>query len=106
MSWHPRPLAAACLTLSLVSANTAAQGLSGYAEEKGYGYLDRLGERDPWVIGWQTLFLKQEGKLGTASYSVSARAEAISSHDRGPLVFDPADRELRRSPLSVRDHAS
>jgi hypothetical protein len=55
------------------------------------------------VVGWQTLFVKQEGGLGPVRYSVSARAEAISSHERGPLVLDPADRELRRTPLSIRE---
>ncbi len=80
-----------------------AQGLSGYIEAKGFGWSDRVSERDPWVLGWQTLFVKEEGKLSFARYSVSLRAEAISSNERGALVFDPADRELRRSPLSVRE---
>lgn len=97
---------AAALTLVLlcgVPRTASGQGFSGYAEAKGFAYADRVTYLDPWVVGWQTFFLKQEGKLGTASYSVSARAEAISSHDRGPLVFDPADRELRRTPVSVRE---
>jgi hypothetical protein len=80
-----------------------AQGLSGYAELKGFGYVDRVNDLDPWVEGWHTLFLKQEGKLGPLAYAVSGRAEAISSHERGPLVFDPADREFRRTPLSIRE---
>jgi len=33
----------------------------------------------------------------------TARAERITSGEAGALVFDPADRELRRSPLSVRE---
>ena len=55
------------------------------------------------MIGWQTFLVKEEGKLGAGRFAVSLRAEAISSHERGPLVFDPADRELRRSPLSLRE---
>jgi hypothetical protein len=97
---------AAFAVLALVAGASHAasgQGLSGYAEAKGFAYSDRVTDLDPWVAGWQTLFVKQEGKLGPASYTVSGRAEAISSHERGPLVFDPADRELRRTPLSLRE---
>lgn len=31
------------------------------------------------------------------------RGEAVSSAERGPLVLDPADREFRRTPVSVRE---
>lgn len=87
----------------LGSSLTRAQGFSGYAELKGYAWSHRANELDPWVLGWQTLLLKQEGKLATVRYAASIRAEAISSSERGPLIFDAADRALRRSPLSVRD---
>ena len=96
----------ALLALALLAGaprSASAQGFSGYAELKGFAYADRVNDLDPWVEGWHTLFLKQEGKLGTLTYAVSGRAEAISSRERGPLVLDPADRELRRTPLSIRE---
>ncbi|MDL1950386.1 glycosyl hydrolase family protein, partial [Acidobacteria bacterium ACD] len=47
--------------------------------------------------------MKAEGRLGEARWAVVLRAEAITDGSRGDLVLDPADRELRRSPLSVRE---
>jgi hypothetical protein len=47
--------------------------------------------------------LKAEGKAGSVQWLASVRAEAISSGERGPLVLDLADREPRRSPLSLRE---
>jgi len=81
----------------------AAQTVTGFAELKGSGYSDRTNGTDPWVSGWATALAKVEGKLGPARYAVSARAELVTSAERGPLVLDPADRELRRSPLSMRE---
>ncbi len=80
-----------------------AQGISGYAEAKGFAFAERASESDPWVLGWGTLFVKGEEKVGGSQLTASARAEEISSAERGPLIFDPADRAARRSPLSVRD---
>lgn len=91
------------LAFSALGAPAAAQGLSGWAELKGFGYADRVTEREPYVLGWATLFLKEEAALGPVRLVASARAEAITSAERGPLVFDPADRALRRSPLSVHE---
>lgn len=98
-----RRRALASLLLLLVPAPTLAQGFSGYAEAKGFAFAERASNRDPWALGWNTLFAKGERKLGDTQFTASARAEEISSRERGPLVFDPADREARRSPLSVRD---
>jgi hypothetical protein len=91
------------LLLLLVPAPTLAQGFSGYAEAKGFAFAERASDTDPWVLGWGTLFAKGERKVGDTQWTASARAELISSSERGPLVFDPADREARRSPLSVRE---
>ena len=91
------------LLLLLVPVPTLAQGLSGYAEAKGFAFAEREIDSDPWVLGWSTLFAKGERKVGDTQWTASARAEEISSSERGPLVFDPADREARRSPLSVRE---
>ncbi|MFA6147456.1 MAG: hypothetical protein WC899_04535 [bacterium] len=93
----------AALLLLLFPSPVLAQGFSGYVEAKGFAFAERESDRDPWVLGWSTLFAKGERKLGDAQFTASVRAEEISSQERGPLVFDPADREARRSPLSVRD---
>jgi hypothetical protein len=70
---------------------------------KGFAFSERAREGDPWVLGWGTLFLKGEHKIGSTQFTASVRAEEISSAERGPLVFDPADRAARRTPFSVRD---
>ncbi len=77
--------------------------MSGFAEARGHGYASRSSARDPWVEGWSTLFVKQEGRVGNARFAVSGRAEALSSGGDRELAFDPADRALRRAPLSVRE---
>jgi hypothetical protein len=91
------------LLLLLVPAPTFAQGFSGYAEAKGFAFSERVTDKDPWVVGWGTFFAKGERKVGDAQWTASGRAEDISSSEQGPLVLDPADREVRRSPLSVRE---
>ena len=91
------------LLLLLVPAPTLAQGISGYAEAKGFAFAERTSDSDPWVVGWSTLFVKGEKKVGDTQWTASGRAEEISSRERGPLVLDPADREPRRSPLSMRE---
>ncbi|KAF0220297.1 MAG: hypothetical protein FD174_1377 [Geobacteraceae bacterium] len=80
-----------------------AQGISGYAEEKGFVYGDRSNSRDPSAVGWGTLFTKWEEKAGEAQLTASVRAEWITSDEQGSLSFDPADRKIRRSPISVQD---
>lgn len=95
--------AVAALLVLLLPAPARAQGFSGFVEAKGFAFVERATDRDPWALGWGTLFAKGEHKLGEAQLTASARAEEISSRERGPLVFDPADRKARRSPLSVRD---
>lgn len=80
-----------------------AQGVSGYAEAKGFAYSERSSSRDPWVLGWGTIFTKWEEMVHEAQLTASVRGEGITSDERGPLAFDPADRRIRRSPLSVQD---
>lgn len=89
--------------LLLLPVPALAQGLSGYAEGKGFVFPERTSDRDPWVLGWGTLFLKWEKRSGDVQFTASGRAEEISSREGGQLAFDPADRRARRSPLSVRD---
>ncbi len=97
-----RLLGLALSALATLCAHRApAQGLSGYAEARGFGYFSRATEREPWVIGWSTLLVRQEARLHTARLSIALRAESITSAERGPLVFDPADREARRTPISL-----
>ncbi len=93
----------AALALLLPSAAASAQGFSGYADVKGFGYFSRSTERDPWLEGWATLLLKEEARLGRARFAVSGRAEALSSGGNEALAFDPADRALRRAPFSIRE---
>ncbi len=95
--------ALACVLLLLARAPASAQGFSGYVEAKGFAFPERASDRDPWVLGWATFLAKEERKVGDVQLTGSARAEEISSAERGPLVFDPADRKVRRSPLSVRE---
>lgn len=94
-----------CLILLLLMTSTRApaETFSGYAEAKGFAYDERLNSRDPWLLGWGTLFGKWEEQLGGAQLTASGRGEWITSVERGPLIFDPADRHIRRAPLSVRD---
>jgi hypothetical protein len=93
----------AVLLLLLPSAAASAQGFSGFADVEGFGYFSRFAERDPWLEGWGTLFLKQEARLGKARFAVSGRAQALSSGGDGVFAFDPADRALRRTPFSIRE---
>lgn len=95
--------AAAATALTFAAGPACAQTFSGSAEAKGSGYLSRGSERDPWFSGWGTLLVKAEGRVGKARWAVVARAEAITDGSRGEPTFDPADRELRRSPLSLRE---
>lgn len=95
----------ACLILLLLiySTQALAETFSGYAEAKGFAYPERASHRDPWVLGWGTLFSKWEQKLGEAQLTASLRGEWISSNEQGSLLFDLADRHIRRPPFSVQD---
>jgi len=94
-----------CLILLLLiySTQALAETFSGYAEAKGFAYSERSNSRDPWVLGWGTLFNKWEQKLGETQLTASLRGEWISSDEQGPLLFDLADRHIRRPPFSVQD---
>jgi len=94
-----------CLVLLLMLASTQAlaENFSGYVETKGFAYPERASHRDPWLLGWGTLFNKWESKLGQTKLTASLRAEWISSDEQGERLFDLADRHIRRPPLSVMD---
>jgi hypothetical protein len=92
------------ILLSLtISTQALAETFSGYVEAKGFAYSDRESHRDPWLPGWGTLFNKWEQKLGESQLTASLRGEWISSDEQGPLLFDVADRHIRRPPFSVQD---
>ncbi|MEO6326991.1 MAG: hypothetical protein ABIT01_18320, partial [Thermoanaerobaculia bacterium] len=91
------------LAATLIACPTGAQKLTGFAEVRGFGYDSRVTEREPWVLGWARLFVKEEASLGSLRLVASLRAETFSSAEQGPLAFDPADRNVRRSPLSLRE---
>jgi hypothetical protein len=90
------------LLLCLAATAARAQEFSGYAEVKGFLFAERESSRDPWAIGWATLFAKAEDRIGPAQCAASLRAEDRSDDD-GEVAFDPADRKIGRSPLSVRE---
>lgn len=91
------------LALLLLAPLTAHAGeLSGYAEVKGTAYADQRPGRDRLGFGWGTLFTRWEEKKGDIQLTASLRGEEITTGE-SELAFDPADRKLRRSPLSLRD---
>ncbi|MDD2733558.1 MAG: hypothetical protein PHF56_06420 [Desulfuromonadaceae bacterium] len=92
------------LLLLLLPLPVMAGEISGYAEAKGFAYAERWPGRDNRGLGWGTLFTKWEEMLGETQFTASLRGEGITSGEQqGVLDFDPADRRLRRSPVSVRD---
>ncbi|WP_224984508.1 hypothetical protein [Geomonas agri] len=88
------------LVLLVLPCSALAEGFSGYAELKGFAYGERFAG-EPYGAGWGTLYNKWEQRLGESQFTTSLRAEWITSPQSSPLVFDPADRKLRRPPLSV-----
>jgi len=99
--WH---IACYFLLLQLLLPSPSlAEGISGYVEAKGFAYRERTRSRDPWALGWGTIFSKWEQKVAATQLTASLRGEWISSDEQGPLTFDPADRRLRRSPLAIAD---
>ena len=92
-----------CFFLLLMPLSVQAQGFSGYAEAMGGAYAEQWPGRDRWGLGRGTFFVKWEEKTGDTQLTASVRGEQIASDGEGTQLFDPADRELRRSPLSLRD---
>ncbi len=78
-------------------------GLSGYAETTLFGYTNRSGTNEPRVTAWSTLFLRQEARIRGVRATAAVRAELIPSESRGPIALDLADRNPRRSPISLRE---
>lgn len=94
-----------CLLLLFLICPTwvLAETFSGYVEAKAFAYPERTSHFDPSVFGWGTLFGKWEQKVGEAQLTASLRGEWISSDEQGSRLFDPADRHIRRPPLSLQD---
>ena len=91
------------LASALASRPASAQAWSGFVEAKGWGYADRALAREPWVVGNAAAQATFEAKLAASlRLSATARGELWSSGDRD-LFLDPADRDLRRAPLSLRE---
>ncbi|MBU5614105.1 hypothetical protein [Geomonas azotofigens] len=88
------------LVLLLLPCSALAEGFSGYAELKGFAYGERFAG-EPYGAGWGTLYGKWEQRLAESQFTASLRAEWLTSPQTSPLVFDPADRKLRRAPLSA-----
>ncbi|HEY3307952.1 MAG TPA: hypothetical protein VGJ93_05820 [Desulfuromonadaceae bacterium] len=91
------------LLFLITSTQALAENFSGYVEAKGFAYPERASYRDPWVLGWGTLFNKWEQKVGEVQLTASLRGEWISSNEQGSLLLDLADRHIRRPPFSVQD---
>lgn len=89
--------------LALLPARAEAGDFSGYAEVKGFAFFERTNETDSRVAGWATLLLKEEQRLGSVQLTGALRVEELPAAEAGPVRFDPADREARRSPLSIRE---
>ncbi len=85
------------------SGTAASQTWSGFVETRGFAYADRTSERDPWVVGWATAQGTVEQRV-SASLRLSAtlRTEVMSTGDRD-LFLDLADRDLRRTAISLRE---
>lgn len=81
----------------------ASPAFTGYLEGTGFLFFHTPTELDERSTFWGTAVVRYARRLGRARVSGSARAEIIPSPERGSLAFDPADREPRRSPLSLRD---
>ena len=100
---HTFPALLFLLLQLLLPCPSSAQEISGYVEAKGTAYSERSNSNDPWVTGWGTLFNKWERKLSQTQLTASLRGEWFSSDEQGLRLFDPADRHIRRPPLSVMD---
>lgn len=86
--------------LLLLPCAAIAEGFSGYAELKGMAYSERS-PGDPYAAGWSTAYGKWEQRLAESQFTASLRAEWLTSPQTSPLVCDPADRKLRRPPVSI-----
>jgi len=100
---RPLPLFPFPLYFFLSAASAGAQGFTGYVETKAFAFFDKTTDADEWATGWGVVFLKEEGRIGRARFVASVRAEGITSNDQGQIVFDPADRNAARPPLSIRE---
>jgi outer membrane lipoprotein-sorting protein len=71
-------------------------GFSGHAEIKGFAQSSS-------TTSWATVFVRETARIGQARIAGALRFEASSSPHVGPIVFDPADRDPLRSPISIRE---
>ena len=93
----------AALAAATHAAQAGAQTWSGFVDVKGFGYAERSLPREPWVVGWGTAQATFEARIAPSlRLTATARGELISTGDRD-LFLDPADRDTRRAPLSLRE---
>lgn len=94
-------------TLVLLLAGVVRAELHVDAEVALFAYPKAASPRDPDATLWTRADVEWKSRLGAKSGSpwlvLGARAEGITSGERGPIAFDPADREPRRSPLALGD---
>lgn len=92
------------ILVAMASAGSGvAQTWSGFVEARGFGYAERSLPREPWVIGWATAQGTVEQRVSPSlRLSATLRAEVMSTGDRD-LFLDFADRDLRRTAVSLRE---
>ena len=76
-------------------------GFTGYVETRAFGFFGPAATRV--ASTWATLMVRQTARLGPVRVAGAVRFETSSSSQVGPLAFDPADRDPRRAPISLRE---
>jgi hypothetical protein len=80
-----------------------SQTWSGFVDARGFAYAERSLPREPWVVGWATAQGTVEQKVSPSlRLAATLRAEVMSAGDRD-LFLDFADRDLRRTAVSLRE---
>lgn len=92
---------ATVVALALGGVSRAAD-FDGYAEAKTFAYARTHSEADSSSSAWGTLLLKGIERSGASVFTASVRLEGRSDEPT-VYLFDPADREERRSALTLRE---
>ena len=77
---------------------------TGFLEAQTFASGPGVTEVDDRIAGWFTAVIRQELRLGRIRFAGTLRAEKTTAGEQTEsVVFDPADRQARRAPLSVRE---
>jgi hypothetical protein len=77
--------------------------LTGSVETRSIAYAGRRTARDRRAEQWTRLSVRYSGRFDAVRVTAAVRAEHSTSPRLGDVTFDPADRQPRRSPLSLRE---